>query len=77
MRDAREMLILLRIEVSAVVQLLVRHHLVTIDELMNTVADEAELLDQAYAKQWPGCSSSDVGMVYTAEAAETMKGWLP
>jgi hypothetical protein len=77
-RDHREATIMLRVEVSALTELLIRRGVFTIEEFNDALANEAEQLDADYAKRFPGITSSDHGMVYDPEvAARTMKGWRP
>jgi len=42
------------------------------------MAEEAEYLNAAYERKFPGMKADLSGIVYTLpEAAETMKGWKP
>lgn len=75
-RDHREATIMLRLEVSALAALLVKKGLFTADDFTRAVAEEAEHLNLAYEKRFPGIKATDEGMVLTfPEANETMKNW--
>lgn len=77
-RDHREVTMLLRAEVSALTSLLIEKGVFTAGEVGPAVAIEAQFLDKAYEKKFPGISTSDVGVeLKLPEALETMKGWRP
>lgn len=78
-RDHREITILLRAEVSAVIGLLVEKRVFTGDEFFAAVETEAVHLAKDYEHRFPGMRATDVGIeVYDSEvAAKTMKGWKP
>lgn len=77
-RDHREVTILLRIEVSALAQLLIKKGVFTHQEFHQQLIDEAEHLDMAYAAKFPGMESTEHGITMDlAQARETMKGWRP
>lgn len=73
-RDHRELTILMRAEVSALVGLLQAKGVFTQAEFAGQLREEAEHLHRAYEAQFPGFSATDQGMRLTMpEAAETMK----
>ena len=76
-KDHREVTMLLRAEVSALVMLLVEKGAFTKDEYLQSLETEAGLLDKDYEAKFPGITTSQEGTHYTAEVAETMKGWRP
>lgn len=77
-RNTAEALIIHRIELNAVVALLIYHGVTTEEEWTKLVTSEAKLYDKALEEQFPGMKSSDSGMVMDAQTtAKTMKGWRP
>lgn len=77
-RDHREVTILLRAEVSAITNILFRKGFFTEAEFMQQLGIEAQMLDKAYEKRFPGISTSQDGVeLKMPEALETMKGWKP
>lgn len=76
--DHREVTMLLRAEVSALVGLLIEHNLVTEQEWLYRLGVEAEALSAMYSKKFPGLTATDDGIdMKLPEAAETMRGWKP
>jgi hypothetical protein len=77
-RDHREVTILLRAEVNALTKCLIDSKLVDAERFQNVLLEEAQWLDKAYERKFPGISTSEVGVHYRMpEARETMKGWRP
>ena len=77
-RDHREVTILLRAEVSALVALLIEKGVFTVEEFNQQCIVEAEHLERAYEKKFPGFKATDSGMLGdVATLRETMKGWYP
>lgn len=77
-RDHREVTILLRAEMSALAVLLVRRGVFTVEEWQTALGEEAEQLNQDYARRFPGFVATDDGMELDAQrAARTTKGWRP
>jgi len=75
-RDHREVTMLLRAEQSAFTALCIKKGLFTIDEFNEQLIEEAEHLDRAYEKKFPGMKSADDGIVMNPHiAADTMRGW--
>ena len=77
-RDHRELTILMRAELSALVGVLVRRGVFTAQEWNEALEHEAQLLDADYARRFPGFASSEDGMVIDPQVAvRTTKGWRP
>lgn len=77
-RDTREVLMLLRIELNALTALLVEADVITARSFTEQAIVEAEHLDAAFERRFPGMKATDSGITYDLPAAaETMKGWLP
>lgn len=79
-RDHREVTILLRAEVTALVGVLIKKDVFTLEEFQEQLLEEVEALDQAYARRFPGITSTEHGMAYDVETVAkhgTMKGWRP
>jgi hypothetical protein len=75
-RDLYDRLIVLRVESSAIAALLVKKGVFTAEEFTTSVYHEAELLDAAYEKAFPGFKSTPYGMQINIQvAAETMKAY--
>lgn len=75
-KDHREVTILLRIECSALANVLITKGIVTQEEFTRIVAEEAEHLNLAYEKRFPGITAHDYGIeMKMPEAGETMKNW--
>lgn len=77
-RDHREVTIVLRVEANAIIGVLLRKGLIAEGEWLAAIEEEAKLLNEGYAKRFPGITASEVGLHFKLpEALETMKGWLP
>ena len=77
-RDHREVTILLRAEVNALVTVLTGKGVITEKEFTEQLGDEAEMLSHAYSRKFPGYQATDYGMqVDVQTAAQTMKDWRP
>lgn len=73
-RDTRELLLIMRAEQNAVVQLLIDKGVCTAEEWDATLEREANLLSEATARRFPGFTATDVGLeMRMPEAGETMK----
>ena len=69
----REATIMLRIEVSALIGLLIKNKLFSLDELHTQLIEEATALGEEYEKFFPGFSATETGMKMTMpQARETM-----
>jgi hypothetical protein len=72
--DAREMLIIMRAEVNALTELMLRKGVITEAEFQAALEREAKTLDKDYAKRFPGFSTSELGLsMKMPEAGETMR----
>jgi hypothetical protein len=80
-RDHREVTLLLRAEVSALTGLLVKKNIISGQEWLDALYEEAMLLDQDMEKRFPGASTSELGLHFdltrNAEIQSWMKGWKP
>lgn len=78
-RDAIDVRLLLRVEVSALVLLLERKGIFTTEEWETELAAEADRLNHDYEKKFPGFRATDEGIeAFDAELVkETVKGWYP
>lgn len=76
--DHRELSILMRAELNALVGLLVDKGVFTQQEFTDRLEAEAEHLSQAYARRFPGIKATDAGLEMVPHiAADTMRGWKP
>lgn len=66
-RDHREVTILLRAEVNAVTRILLEAKVVDQETLTRIIGEEAEYLNQAYERQFPGARAVDDGMHFDLE----------
>ena len=76
-RDHREVTIMLRAEMSAMVGLLVEKGVFTADEWTEAFIKEADLLSKDYEKKFPGMRATEYGIQYDRRAMDTMKDWKP
>jgi hypothetical protein len=76
-RDHREVTILLRAELSALVVLLEKKGVFTAEEYSEALGAEAELLNQDYELRFPGVRATEIGLTFDQRAAEWMKNWKP
>lgn len=74
-RDHREATLLLRVEVSALVSLLIEKEVFTIDELRGQLGFEAQQLCDLLSAKFPGIVAFEGGLKFDQRATETMKGW--
>jgi hypothetical protein len=73
-RNHRELSILLRVEVSALIALLTRKGVFTQEEWLAALEAEAKALDHAYEEAYPGWRSTPDGLsMKMPEALETMR----
>lgn len=72
-RDAAEARLILRVEVTAITRLLIEKGVFTAEEFTAAVQDEARLLNEAYARKFPGFRATPNGITLDLpEAAQTM-----
>lgn len=77
-RDHREATMLLRAEVSALVQLLIAKGVFTTAEYQEQIQVECRYLCEMYEKRFPGFRATDFGMkIDPNTAAATTRGWKP
>lgn len=75
-KDHREVTILMRAELSAIVALMMDKGLITVAEWEEYLERAALDLDKSYEQRFPGYESTAHGMsVDITRAHETMKGW--
>lgn len=76
-RDMRELLIMLRVEVNTLSTLLAEKGVITTADFQKQLKIEAEMLDKEFEKRFPGFRSTEIGLeVFDVhKAAETQKGW--
>jgi hypothetical protein len=75
-RDLQEARIILRVEVTAIIGLLLRKGLFTEEELQEALAEEADALNAAYSKAFPGVRATETGLTMDMpEAVYTMRAW--
>lgn len=71
--DQRELFIIMRVELNALIDLLLKKGLITQDEFEAALEREANTLDKAYQKTYPGFSTSQNGLhMQLPQARETM-----
>lgn len=79
-RDHRELTMILRAEQTALVGLLLEKGVFTVEEYQEAVAKEADLLNDDFARRFPGIRATYDGLKMDAvemAAAGTMEGWKP
>jgi hypothetical protein len=77
-RNHREVTILLRTEVSALLELLVAKQIITTPEWESQLETEAEHLSRMYAGQFPGFTATDSGLELNMPlVSQTTRGWRP
>lgn len=77
-RDHRELTILMRAELNALVQMLVAKQVFTVQEFTDQLDIEAEHLSKQYEHKFPGCRATDIGIdIDVAKFAETSAHWRP
>lgn len=76
-RDHREVTILMRTELNAMLKLLTDKGVFTVEEFQTGMIEEAELLSKDYEHKFPGMKATDMGIQYDQRAQETMKDWIP
>lgn len=79
-RDHRELSILLRVEVTALVDLLIRKGVISSAEFQAAIEREANLLSKDFERRFPGVRATDSGLTMDVAAirrAGWQEGWKP
>lgn len=77
-RDHREVSMIMRVELSAIAGLLIKKGVISQEELQAMLVLEAEQLEKAYERRWPGARATDEGMAYdVSQALVWMQRWKP
>lgn len=71
----REATIMLRVEVTAITGLLLRKGIITVEELDRAIGDEADELEAAFEKRWPGARATEEGLTYDKRAVDWLQHW--
>lgn len=75
-RDHRETTMIQRVELTALMSLMIRKGMITQDEYFEAVAEEADLLDADYESRFRGFKTTQAGVtVDSVIAADTMRFW--
>lgn len=75
--DAREALILLRVDVNALAALQVRKGVFTTDEWWEQLRVEADVLNGLFERRFPGVQASLDGLHMDERVGAWMSGWKP
>ena len=78
-KDQRELLIILRCELTALTGLLIKKGVIDQDDFQEAVGDEADLLNADYERRFPGVRAELDGLHFSdpAKMMTWMKGWKP
>jgi hypothetical protein len=76
-RDHREVTILLRAEMSALVGALLAKGVITEAEWLDALRREAEQLNKDFERRFPGVTASEEGLHMDKRVLPWMKGWKP
>lgn len=77
-RDHREVTMIMRAELSALVGLLAEKGHFTVEEYQARLDFEAEYLDKIYEKKFPGFVTTETGVTMTMpDVLKTTAGWRP
>lgn len=76
-RDLREAQILIRVEVNALIQLLVEKDVFSAEEWARQLEVECAHLETAFQRTFPGARATDVGMSFGPEAFHWMSRFPP
>lgn len=77
-RDHREVTMLMRTELNALVGLLVEKGVFTAQEFTDRLQPEADHLSKQYERKFPGFKATDFCMEMNVSIArDTMQGWRP
>ena len=78
-RDHREATIVHRVEITAIVDLLIKKWIITQQQFIAAVEREAESFSRELEKKFPGMRATDIGIEYydIHKVRKTMEGWKP
>ncbi len=76
-RDHRDLSLFARIDINAMLGLLIKKGVFTHQEWIDALEAEAKQYDKDLEKRFPGASTNDQGLVLTPEAAAFMSKWKP
>ena len=76
-RDHREVTMLLRAEVSAIVGLLLKHGVITAREFEAQLGEEADALTAMLERKFPGVTAHDDGLGLDPAQMGWMQSWRP
>lgn len=77
-RDHREATMIQRVELTALIGLLLEKDIITKQELEDAIGREADMLAMSYEARWPGAHAGDDGMHYDLQRASAwMQHWRP
>jgi len=77
-KDHREVTILMRTELNALLGLVIKKGVFTLEEFQTQMIEEADHLSASYEEKFPGLKATEFGIQYDiAKAKETMKDWKP
>lgn len=77
-RDMREALLLLRVDVTALIALLFNKKILSEAEFLDQVAKECAYYEKELEKRFPGFRATDTGMdIDVTQAKDTTKNWKP
>lgn len=75
-RDTREILILLRIETTALTRLLLDVGVFTTSQLDAAIGSEARNLDRDYERRFPGVTATEHGLAFDGERIAEIQNWM-
>lgn len=77
-RDHREATLLLRVELTAIVGLLLEKGIITSEDFHAHLIEEADVMEKVLEQRWPGARATDDGMAYDLpQAMSWMQEWRP
>ena len=75
-RDQRELLLLLRVELSALTTLMTQKQVFSCDEMQAAIIVECEYMHKLLEEKFPGFKATETGLtIDPVKARDTMKGW--
>lgn len=77
-RDHRELTLLLRAEVTAITRILIEKDIVSLDDFRRILAEEAEHLNAAHERRFPGIKTTSYGLeIDVTKAAPWWRNFKP